>query len=39
MEKFNTVYAPGKRKEASRAKTPKPKLNLPVAPETGHNST
>jgi hypothetical protein len=39
MEKFNADCAPGKWEEASGVKTPKQKLELPVAPKSGHNST
>jgi hypothetical protein len=39
MEKFNTDCAPEKREETSDVKTPKPALKLPVAPESGRNST
>jgi hypothetical protein len=39
MEKFNADWVPEKRKQLRRVKTPKQKLELPVAPESGHNST
>jgi len=39
MEKFNADCVPGKREETSDVKTPKQTLKLPVAPESGHNST
>jgi len=39
MEKFNADWVPEKWEAASRVKTPKPTLKLPVAPESGHNST
>jgi len=38
-ENFNASYAPGKALETSGEKSPKQKLELPVAPESGHNST
>jgi hypothetical protein len=37
LEKFKVDCVPEKWKETSRVKTPK--LKLPVAPESGHNST
>jgi hypothetical protein len=39
MGKFNADCVSEKREETSRVKTPKQKLELPVAPESGHNST
>jgi hypothetical protein len=39
MEKFNAECAPGIAVETSSVKTPKQKLELPVAPESGRNST
>jgi hypothetical protein len=39
MKKFNAECAPGKAEETSGVKKPKPTLKLPVAPESGHNST
>jgi hypothetical protein len=39
MGKFNAEIAPEKQGEASGVKTPKRALKLPVAPESGHNST
>jgi hypothetical protein len=39
MGKFNAENAPEKPEEASGVKTPKRALTLPIAPESGHNST
>jgi hypothetical protein len=39
MEKINVDCVSEKREETSRVKTPKQTLKLPVAPESGHNST
>jgi hypothetical protein len=36
---FNANCALEKWEKTSRVKTPKQKLELPVAPESGHNST
>jgi hypothetical protein len=39
LEKLNVDCVPEKREEASDVKTPKQTLKLPVAPDSGHNST
>jgi hypothetical protein len=39
MEKINADCVSEKREETPRVKTPKQNPNLPVAPESGHNST
>jgi predicted neutral ceramidase superfamily lipid hydrolase len=39
LEKFKVDWVPRKAEATSGVKTPKQKLELPVAPESGHNST
>jgi hypothetical protein len=39
LEKFKVDCVPGKAEETSGMKATKQKLELPVAPESGHNST